>query len=147
MDALTAETVVFLRSYLDALTAGDVDAIREHFAQDATWFVHGDLPMSGLQAGRDQIVDFLLAAGSLYEPETQSFSFGDITAQGDVAVLEWNVRGIGRASGARYDNDYCGVFTIREGQIVGVREFFDTDHARHVLFGPGAGVGPGGRRV
>lgn len=123
-----------LRAYLDALTAGDLDAIAASFADDATWTLHGTFPLAGTRRGRAAIMDFLIGAGSLYRPGTQRFTFGDITAQGDRAVLEWRVQGIASATGLPYDNEYCGVFVVRGGRIAEVREYLDTQHAAEVLF-------------
>jgi uncharacterized protein len=137
---------VVLERYLAALTAGDLDAIAASFTADATWSLHGNLPMSGIKRGRAAIMEFLLSAGSLYLPGTQSFTFGQITAEGDRAVLEWRVQGTATATGRPYDNDYCGVFVIRDGRIVEVREYLDSLHAATVLFamvGDDQGVAPG----
>ncbi len=124
-----------LERYLDALTAGDLDTIADSFAVDATWRLHGDLPLSGVRRGRDEIVKFLVEAGSLYRPGTQRFTFGEITAEGERAVLEWRVQGVASATGRDYDNEYCGVFVIRDGRIAEVREYLDSRHAAEVLFG------------
>jgi uncharacterized protein len=126
-----------LAGYLGALTGGDVERIGEWFTGDATWRVHGDSPLAGVRRGRAEILDFLLSAGALYEPGTQSFTFGEITAEGDRAVLEWRVRGVSARTGRAYDNEYCGVFVVRDGRIAEVREYLDTQHAAEVLFGPG----------
>jgi hypothetical protein len=123
-----------LRSYLDALTQGDLDRIADSFAEDARWLLHGTLPLAGVKQGRAEIMDFLLSAGGLYQPGTQRFSFGDITAAGERAVLEWRVQGVAAATGKHYDNQYCGVFTIRDGRIVEVREYLDSLHAAQTLF-------------
>ncbi len=128
------EAKVVLQEYLDRLVSGDLDEIGKSFAEDATWSVHGTMPLSGVKRGRAAILDFLASAGSLYRPGTQNFTFGDITAEGDRAVLEWRVRGIGTATGRAYDNEYCGVFVIRGGEIVAVREYLDSLHASQVLF-------------
>jgi uncharacterized protein len=123
-----------LTHYLDALVAGDVERIAQSFAVDATWSLHGTLPLAGEKRGRAAIMAFLLGAGSLYQPGTQEFSFGELIAEEDRAVLEWNVRGVAAATGRCYDNDYCGVFVIRDGRIVSVREYLDTQHASETLF-------------
>jgi ketosteroid isomerase-like protein len=123
-----------LTHYLDALVAGDVDRIAQSFAVDATWSLHGTLPLAGEKRGRAAIMDFLLGAEGLYQPGTQEFSLGEITAEEDRAVLEWKVRGVAAATGRSYDNDYCGVFVIRDGLIVSVREYLDTQHADETLF-------------
>ena len=121
--------------YLDALTAGDLAAIEDSFAVDATWWLHGETPLAGLRRGRAEIMDFLLSAGALFAPGTQEFEFGDIVAEGDRAVLEWRVRGRGAATGSAYDNAYCAVFVVRDGRIAAVREYLDTHHAARALFG------------
>lgn len=125
-----------LEAYLTALTAGDLDAIADSFTEDATWMLHGTMPLSGTKHGRAAIMDFLVNAGSLYRPGTQTFTFGDITAEDDRAVLEWRVQGVAAATGKPYDNDYCGIFVIRDGRIAQVREYLDSLHAATVLFQP-----------
>jgi len=37
--------------------------------------------------------------------------------------------------GAAYHNRNVGIFTVRDGKIAAVREYTDTQHAAHVLFG------------
>jgi hypothetical protein len=136
----TAHARVVLQSYLDALVAGDLDAIAVSFTDDATWSLHGTLPLAGVRRGRQDILDFLLSAGSLYAPGTQRFTFGEITAENDRAVLEWRVQGIAAATGKRYDNEYCGVFVIRGGRIAEVREYLDSLHVADTLFDQSARV-------
>jgi uncharacterized protein len=135
-----ADPRAVLTDYLGALVAGDVDRIAASFAPEATWTLHGTLPLAGVRRGREAIMEFLLGAGGLYEPGTQRFSFGEITAEHDRAVLEWNVQGTAAATGRPYDNDYCGVFVIRDGHIVAVREYLDTLHAADTLYGPRSSV-------
>lgn len=125
-----------LQRYLDALVAGDLATIEDSFAPDATWWLHGTLPLSGTRRGRAEILEFLLGAGSLYQPGTQEFEFGDITADGERAVLEWRVRAIASATGKPYDNSYAGVFVVRDGRIVEVREYLDSLYAAEVLYAP-----------
>jgi hypothetical protein len=132
--AQAADARAVLQRYLDALVTGDVAAIAGSFTEDATWWIHGTLPVSGTKRGRSAIVDFLISAGTLYQPGTQHFRFGQITADADRAVLEWRVRGTASATGLVYDNAYCGVFRMRDGRIAEVREYFDSLHAAQVLF-------------
>jgi ketosteroid isomerase-like protein len=132
----SADARSVLQSYLDALLEGNLDKIADSFADDATWSLHGDLPLSGVRRGRQEIVDFLTSGSSLYAPGTQQFTFRDIVAEGDTAVLEWGVTGTASTSGKSYDNEYCGVFVIRDGRIAEVREYLDSLHARETLFAP-----------
>lgn len=132
--AQAADARAVLQRYLDALASDELAAIADSFTEDATWWIHGTLPLSGTKRGRCAIVDFLISAGTLYQPGTQHFRFGEITADGDRAVLEWRVRGTASATGLAYDNAYCGVFRMRDGRIAEVREYLDSLHAAQVLF-------------
>ena len=124
-----------LQSYLDALVSGDLDRIRAHFAADATWTIHGSLPLAGTYEGADAIMEFLATATrDLFVPGTHALSFGRMHADGDTVVLEWHVTGVGAATNLPYDNDCCGIFVIRDQLVQSVREFFDTDHVREVLY-------------
>jgi len=49
-------------------------------------------------------------------------------------VLEWRVRAIASATGKPYDNSYAGVFVVRDGRIVEVREYLDSLYAAEVLY-------------
>lgn len=121
--------------YLEALVAGDVDAIRDSFAEDAVWTIHGDLPIAGPWRGRDRIVDDFLGAigGTLFEPGSQSFEFPTMIAEGDTVALEWRVRAR-TARGADYENAYCAIFIVRDCRIAEVREYLDSGYAAAVLF-------------
>ncbi|MFC4949637.1 nuclear transport factor 2 family protein [Pseudonocardia sp. GCM10023141] len=132
---MSATPRAVLVAYLDALTAVDLASIEDSFAEDATWWLHGDTPLAGMRHGRAEIMEFLTSAGVLFVPGTQEFTFGDIVAGADRAVLEWSVRGRGAATGLDYANEYCGVFVVRDGRISEVREYLDTHHAAQVLFG------------
>ncbi|WP_353648733.1 nuclear transport factor 2 family protein [Nakamurella sp. A5-74] len=134
--SVTADTASTLQGYLDALVSGDLDRIGAFFAPDATWQIHGTMPLCGIYRGSEEIMTLLSGAlGGLFEPGTQAFTFGAVVADGETAALEWNVTGTGSATHRRYDNDYCGIFVIRNKRIHAVREYFDTDHVREVLYG------------
>jgi uncharacterized protein len=124
-----------VQRYLDALLAGDIDTIRDSFSEDATWTIHGDLPIAGPWQGRDRIVDDFLrtVGGALFEPGSQSFEFPTLIGEGDTVALEWrvNARTVG---GAAYDNAYCGIFVVRDGRIHAVREYLDSGYAARTLF-------------
>jgi uncharacterized protein (TIGR02246 family) len=133
---MRADARAVLQSFLDALVAGDLNGIAASFTEDATWSLHGTLPLAGVRRGREAIVDFLVGAGALYAPGSQTFTFGEITAEENRAVLEWQVTGTAAATGKPYDNEYCAVFVMRDGRIAEVREYLDSLHAGDTLFAP-----------
>jgi uncharacterized protein len=128
-----------VQRYLDALVAGDLDAIRDSFAEDATWTILGDLPIGSRWRGREAIVDEFLTgvAGSLYEAGSVQFEFPTLIGEGDTVAVEWRVRAR-TAAGADYANSYCGLFVVSDGRIAEVREYLDTRYAARTLFGAAA---------
>ncbi len=121
--------------YFDALGSGDIDALRNSFAPDATWSLRGGLPVSGTWTGPDAILDGFLAQ-MLERLDTDAPVRQDlhrIIADGEYAVAEWTSHARTR-NGRSYDNDYAGVFRVVEGHIAAVTEYFDTAYARQVLF-------------
>ncbi|WP_328321955.1 nuclear transport factor 2 family protein [Kribbella sp. NBC_00382] len=130
----TPKTVV--TRYVEAVAAGDLPAIRASFAPDVEWTYPGDLPLSGTWRGRDTVVDDFLgaAAGKLFDTtQPVVIKLTNILADGDQVFAEWTAQATAK-SGVAYDNRCGGVFTVRDGVIVAVREYLDTDHARQVLF-------------
>jgi uncharacterized protein (TIGR02246 family) len=124
---------VILR-YVAALQAGDAETVRDSFAEDATWWLGGDLPVSGTWAGRDAILgEFLGQVRELFEPGWTSIEVRGLIAEGERVALEWTTRGR-TAAGADYENEYAAVFVLRDGRIAEVREYTDTQLAARVLF-------------
>ena len=123
-----------MERYVAALAAGDADAVRDFFADDATWWLVGDLPISGTWDGRDAIMDeFLATAMAHYEPGSVSLEVTGMLADGDQVTLEWTSRAR-TAGGEPYENFCIGVFTVRDRRIVAVREYMDTYYAHRVAF-------------
>ena len=137
---LSTDPAAVVTRYTPAVRDGDAEVIRASFAEDATWEYPGDLPLSGTWRGRDAIVnDFLGSLGTLFEPGASPvLELTSILAAGDQVVAEWTSRATARG-GAAYHNRNIGVFTVHHGKITSIREYTDTQHAAHVLFGqPGA---------
>lgn len=91
---MASEAKAVVQHYLDVLLAGDLEAIRECFTEDAVWTMNGELPIAGPWRGRESIVDDFLAGvgGQLYQPGSQEFEFPTMIGDGDTVALEWRVR-------------------------------------------------------
>ena len=128
----TSKNVV--RSYLGASDWSDPSARTALFAEDATWTLIGDLPMSGTWHGHKGIFeDFLGLAFSRLDTATLDIAVVDLFGEGEKVVLEWTSKAQVHGGGA-YDQQCLAVFTVRDGLITSVREYFDTEHARQALF-------------
>jgi uncharacterized protein len=127
-----------LARYVEAVQAGDADAIRDAFAADAIWQLDGELPISGTWRGRDTILnEFLGTAMSYYQPGSVSLEITRIVAEGEHAVMEWTSRAR-TITGEPYENHCIGVFTIRDGRITRVHEYMDTLYAHRAAFAAAA---------
>jgi ketosteroid isomerase-like protein len=121
--------------YVEAARDGMSAVIRDSFAPDATWEYPGDLPLSGTYRGVDAIVGtFLGGAAELMAPGTQvTIELVSAIADGDRVAAEWTSRATSR-NGTSYHNRNVGIFTVRDGKIVSVREYTDTLHVAQALF-------------
>jgi uncharacterized protein len=129
------DSTMVLHRYVAAVEAGDQEAVRELFTEDATWRLDaGTLPLSGTWEGRDTIIGgFLATAMSHYQPGSVSLEITSMIADHDQVVLQWTSRAR-TLDGRPYENDCIGVFTIRDGRIQGVREYMDTLYVHEVVF-------------
>ena len=130
MDSTDPKTVVI--RYIEAARNGMSAVIRDSFAPDATWEYPGDLPLSGTYYGVEAVIDkFLAGAGSLLAEV--KLELGTVVAEGDLVAAEWTATGSSK-HGTPYRNRNIGLFAVRDGKIVSVREYTDTRHAGQVFF-------------
>lgn len=131
---LTAASKAVVLEYMNALAEGDFTGLRAFFGPDSTWTLAGDPPLSGTWTGPDEILDeFVPAMVARLVPESMEFQFEGLIGEGDQVLAEWNTRALAR-SGGRYDQHCLAIFTVRDGRIAAVREYFDTLHAQTVVF-------------
>ncbi|MFI6049609.1 nuclear transport factor 2 family protein [Streptomyces violascens] len=134
LTSTTEASRAVILAYMDTLTTGDFDALREFFAPDVTWTLAGDLPLSRTWIGPGAILDeFVPAMVEHFVPGTMELEFEGVMADGERVFAEWNTRALAK-SGLPYDQHCLAVFTVRDGRIVEVREYFDTLHAKSVVF-------------
>jgi len=78
----------------------------------------------------------LVAAGAHVAPAPGARRWCELVsaiADGDQVAAEWTSRATSR-SGIPYRNRNVGIFTVRDGKIVSVREYTDTLHVAQALF-------------
>jgi uncharacterized protein len=130
----TSESKAVITRYMRAIQERDLTAVRDCFAEDATWWLRGELPISGTWRGRDAIVDdFLGTAISYYDPESVHIEVTSVLAEGETVAAEWTSRAR-TAGGDPYENHCAAVFRVRNGRIQAVREYMDTLYASEVAF-------------
>ena len=132
----TTQSREVVERYIAAIADGDEQGVRDAFAEDATWWLHGDLPIAGTWTGRDTILtDFLGAAQGYFRPGSIDVELTNLVAEGDEVVAEWTSRARTANGDRAYENFCIGHFTVRDGRIQAVREYMDTLYAHQVVFG------------
>lgn len=117
-----------------AYVAGDPAEAFACMAPDVRWIFRGEFPgMSSVVIGHAPLKSMKDAAVGLF-PEGLKQEIRSVIGDGDTVVLEY--RAYGRtANGRYYDNEYCAIFTVKDGKIQEVREFTDTQRITKIVFG------------
>jgi len=132
------DTSVDIRSiiarFLDAHSRGDAAAIKELLTDDAEWHLPrsaGVGPFKGAEQASQALAggaaDNWLDVSTIVRDVSRAFVDGDTAV-----VLE--LKTAMSHSGAEYVNEYCWVYTCRDGHIAEIRNFTDTLYAFR-LFG------------
>lgn len=109
-----ADNEALVRGIFDAFAQKRGFALRDVFAQDATWTVPGSGTMSGVFRGRDEIFAFL---GRLPKETdgTYASSLLDVLASDTRAAALY--RASGERNGRRLDLDQVLLFRIEDGLV------------------------------
>lgn len=114
-----------VQSFFNAGNLGDMDTCFSLIADDIVWTNTGSHSLSGTYRGKQQLMEALL--GPLFGRLKNGIftNVVDMVAEADQVV----VRHTGKAEtqdGQAYNNSYCWVIRIRDGQFVEVTEYCDT---------------------
>ena len=120
-----AENKQVVVEFYEAGARGDMDACFALLADDITWTNIGSTKFSGTYEGKQALAEDLL--GPLFGQLKAGISshIEHLTAEGDTVVAQTS----GTAEtvdGVPYNNTYCQVIHIRDGQIARVMEYMDT---------------------
>lgn len=110
-----------------AFANGDTPALLERLAPGVVWEVAGQPgshPTFGVRRGREGALDFLQAVDA---SETfEDFSPLKFHVAGDTVVVEGAATVTFKVNRRTVAYDWIHIWTVRKGQIVAFREFYDT---------------------
>ena len=121
-----------VRQFFDAMNQGDVDFIVKTYAEDGCLQTMGGTLISGTFT-RDQIA---ASAGGIFEvfPQGLQFTLNSMIAEGDKVAVEAQSEGA-HISGKTYNNEYHFLFEFRDGKLLRLKEYMDTEPVTDVLCG------------
>jgi ketosteroid isomerase-like protein len=111
------------RPFLDAL------------AEDASWTIIGTTGWSKTYQGKAAILAELLAPLRRVLAPPIKTRARRIVAEGDIVVVEARGENVTR-DGKPYENSYCYVFEFRDGKVLALTEYADTELFRSALGDP-----------
>ena len=129
----TEETRALIERYLAARAANDAAALDALLTDDAEWH----LPRSadaGPFIGSEKVLEALTGgvSGKLFDLSTMKREAWNVIVDGDTAAVQQKLTAT-TLKGAEYVNEYCWVYTCRDGKVARMVEYADTLHAGRVL--------------
>jgi steroid delta-isomerase-like uncharacterized protein len=124
------ENIQLVKDHLTAFGRGDLKSALAIVAEDVDWqspatqTYPAEISWASPRYTREQVADFFQELGE--KVQTERFDITAIIAQGERVVVEGSNRGRVRATGRSYAHDWLMVFTMRDGQIVRHRHYYDT---------------------
>ncbi len=118
------------RNRFDALSRSDVAAVDALYGEDFVLWSPGTLPFSGIH-DKSEALELMKMITSAF-PEGLRFTIDAMTVEGERVAVEAHSEGR-HAGGRDYHNQYHFLVKIRDGKIVMLKEYMDTQHARDVL--------------
>ena len=124
------ENKAVVLEFLKRFSAGQFAPAFELLADDATWWVGGNFPLSGTRSKMEMAE--LLKGVAANMPSGLTLTPKGITAEGERVAAE--VESYGKhKNGRTYNNQYHFLFVVKDGKIHVVREYLDTTHANWVF--------------
>ncbi len=126
----TTANKTLVANFWEAFSALRLDEAFALLADDASWWVAGDLPISGTYT-KPQFETLVRGITEEF-PQGIEVKPTIMTAEEDRVAVEATSYGE-RSNGRIYKNKYHFQNVIRDGKLFAVREYLDTKHANEIL--------------
>jgi ketosteroid isomerase-like protein len=103
----------------------------EYLTDESTWtlIAKGSEPMRGRV-----IPEFFAGGGAIFEAGAPTIEVTGVTAEGERVAIEGTGHGRLR-NGRDYDNNYHFLIVVRDGRVLSIREYMDSEHVAEVFEG------------
>jgi ketosteroid isomerase-like protein len=118
-----------------AMAQGDGALFVDAMADDFTWRMTGQTPWSGTYSGKADVRGRLLKALNAQFATPYRSTPSRIHADGDFVIVECQGE-VKTNRGRDYNNTYCFVIRMRDGQMMELTEYFDSALVNEALEPP-----------
>ncbi|MFK7732816.1 MAG: nuclear transport factor 2 family protein [Pseudomonadales bacterium] len=122
----------FVRDFLVLIASGDAEALTACYHPEGRVTTMGETLISGSR-GVSEIREF---SGSVLElfPKGLEYTIRTLTAEGDTVACECEAVGE-HVSGKHYHQFYHFLFRMRDGKLLELKEYMDTEKVTEVICG------------
>ena len=131
MSALTKKNKEIAIKFFEALSSGSATYL-DFYNEDSIIWTAGDNDIGGTRT-KKEIVDFAEGIVAAF-PTGIIFNISGITAENERVAVELSGEAV-HASGKPYNNKYHFLLTIKNGKILELKEYMDTQLAAKILLG------------
>jgi uncharacterized protein (TIGR02246 family) len=118
------------RVFFAAMSASDADAVLDCYAEDGQVIISGNTLISGV-LDRTEILNRTNRVLEAF-PDGITFAVRTLTAEGDRVAIEAESSAV-HVSGKPFNNRYHFLMRLRDGKIVTLTEYMDTELVTEVL--------------
>ncbi len=118
------KNVQTVKDFFAAIGRGDREGLLALAAEEIEWIIPGEAwPLAGTRRGHAGLADLLETASKTLETITEPREF---VAQGDRVLVIGFARGKIKATNKTFEDDWIFAITVRDGRLVSIREYVDT---------------------
>ena len=129
----TGANKAIVARFFEIFSSGDVAALLAEMSADSSWWVSGRLAGMSGRYDKASFGPLVEGAKALYRSGALKITPTAMTAEGDRVAVE--AEGHAELNDGRvYSPQYHFLVTVREGKILEVREYMDTQHASEIFF-------------
>jgi len=120
------ENKQLLHRIFQEMSMGDSRPFVNALADGVTWKVMGRTQWSGTYRGKETVLKELLRPLQARLADRYRASADRIIAEGSYVVVQARGQAV-TTGGAQYNNEYCFIYRVENGQIQEVTEYLDTE--------------------
>lgn len=123
----TAENKQLLEQIYAELSKGSVQALLDSLADDIQWTIIGTTILSGTSHGKAEVIEKILKPLRARLADSPIvFSIERLIAEGEYVVMQAHGQATAK-NGKPYNNTYCIVCRIVDGQVKEMTDYIDTE--------------------
>jgi ketosteroid isomerase-like protein len=123
------KNVELIKELYAAIGSGDLPAVLGRMSEDVEIHLPGppEIPFAGTFRGHAGVGQFFQALGTSVRWDDRQLEAREFIAQDDQVVVLGHETLTAEPTGRSWDTDWAMVWTVRDGKVVALREFHQTD--------------------